>query len=60
MNVQHDLCPDERASTLGRQPRSELFIVCSEGRDTDSLAPMHGYPIENRGLAIKLTKRMRF
>ena len=40
-------------------PGSELFIVYSEGRDTDPLAPARGNPIENRGLTIKITKLLR-
>jgi hypothetical protein len=38
-------------------PGSEMFVVYSEGRDTDPFAPARGYPIENRGLTVKLTKR---
>jgi hypothetical protein len=41
-------------------PGSEMFVVYSEGRDTEPLAPVHGVPIENRGLAIKITKLLRF
>ncbi len=41
-------------------PGSEMFVVYSEGRDTQPLAPVHGVPLENRGLAIKLTKLLRF
>jgi hypothetical protein len=41
-------------------PGSEMFVVYSEGRDTEPLAPMRGVPIENRGLAIKVTKLLRF
>jgi len=41
-------------------PGSEMFVVYSEGRDTAPLAPVHGVPLENRGLAIKLTKLLRF
>jgi hypothetical protein len=40
-------------------PGSEMFIVYSEGRDTDPLAPVRGHPIENRGLTIKITKLLR-
>ena len=40
-------------------PGSEMFIVYSEGRDTDPLAPARGNPIENRGLTIKITKLLR-
>jgi hypothetical protein len=41
-------------------PGSELFVVYSEGRDTFPLAPIRGNPLENRGLAVKLTKLLRF
>ncbi len=41
-------------------PGSEMFIVYSEGRDTEPLAPVRGVPIESRGLAIKVTKLLRF
>lgn len=41
-------------------PGSEMFVVYSEGRDTEPLAPASGVPIENRGLAIKVTKLLRF
>ena len=41
-------------------PGSEMFVVYSEGRDTDPLTPVRGVPIENRGLAIKVTKLLRF
>jgi hypothetical protein len=40
-------------------PGSEMFVVYSEGRDTDPLAPVRGNPIENRGLTIKITKLLR-
>jgi hypothetical protein len=40
-------------------PGSEMFIVYSEGRDTDPLAPLRGNPLENRGLTIKITKLLR-
>lgn len=40
-------------------PGSEMFIVYSEGRDTDPLAPVRGNPIENRGLTIKINKLLR-
>jgi hypothetical protein len=40
-------------------PGSEMFIVYSEGRDTDPLAPVRGNPIENQGLTIKITKLLR-
>jgi hypothetical protein len=36
-----------------------MFIVYSEGRDTDPLAPVRGNPIESRGLTIKITKLLR-
>ena len=39
---------------------SELFVVYSEGRDTFPLSPIQGNPIETRGLAVKLTKLLRF
>jgi hypothetical protein len=38
-------------------PGSELFVVYSEGRDT--LTP-RATPLENRGLAIKVTRLFRF
>jgi hypothetical protein len=41
-------------------PGSEMFVVYSEGRDTDPLAPVRGNPIENRGLTVKVTKLLRF
>ena len=41
-------------------PGSEMFIVYSEGRDTEPLALVRGVPIENRGLTIKVTKLLRF
>ena len=39
---------------------SELFVVYSEGRDTFPLSPIQGNPIETRGVAVKLTKLLRF
>jgi hypothetical protein len=41
-------------------PGSELFVVYSEGRDTDPISPLRGNPIENRGLTVKVTKLLRF
>ena len=38
-------------------PGSELFVVYSEGRDT---FPPRGMPLENRGLAVKVTRLVRF
>ena len=40
------------------QPGSDLFIVYSEGRETDFLP--HESGLRNRGLAIKLTRLLRF
>jgi hypothetical protein len=41
-------------------PGSEMFVVYSEGRDTFPLSPTRGNPLENRGLAVKVTKLLRF
>jgi hypothetical protein len=41
-------------------PGSEMFVVYSEGRDTEPLAPLRGTQIENRGLTVKVTKLLRF
>ena len=41
-------------------PGSEMFVVYSEGRDTDPFEPLRGNPLENRGLTIKVTKLLRF
>ncbi len=41
-------------------PGSEMFVVYSEGRDTDPISPVRGNQIENRGLTIKVTKLLRF
>jgi hypothetical protein len=40
-------------------PGSEMFVVYSEGRDTDPLSPLRGNPIETRGLTIKITRLLR-
>ncbi len=39
------------------QPGSELFVVYTEGRDT---APPGSTALENRGLAVKVTRLFRF
>ena len=41
------------------QPGSDLFIVYSEGREINSLRPSFS-TLQNRGLAIKLTRLLRF
>ena len=40
------------------QPGSELFVVCSDARDTDET----GFPppVLNRSFVVKLTKLLRF
>ena len=39
------------------QPGSDLFVVYSEGRDTD----VHGYPmLQNRGFVVKVTRLFRY
>ena len=39
------------------RPGSDFFVVYTEGRDT---YPDRGFPLENRGVAVKLTRLVRF
>ena len=43
------------------EPGSDLFVVYSEGRDTETvLDPRRTSRLQNRGLAIKMTRLWRF
>ena len=58
--LEQQLAVDQPALPVGVSPGSELFVVYTDDRDTDPLAPDRFSELRSRGFVVKINRLFRF